>query len=73
MRKCEETKHRDECLNEAYCEADFEAYVFAGPGCDEWVPKARARQAGRSSTKKSSSDDGDLAKRVRLLKKQTRG
>ena len=84
MSKSEETKCRDECLNEAYVEDDIilggacAADTFAGPGKDEWAPKAHARRAGFSKARKSSKTTSDLSKRVRqlereLLKKQTRG
>ena len=83
MAKNLESRHGDDISTEAYgeeegavggaCAADY----FAGPGCEEWGPKALARQAKVSSPRKSAAEK-DLKRRVRqlekeLLKQQTRG
>ena len=78
MSKSEEMKRGDECSTEAYGDDDIilggacAADTFAGPGQDEWAPKAHARRAGFSTKGKSAKSDSDLSRRVRQLEKELR-
>ena len=75
MSKQAAKKEGDECSTETYgedCEAQggaCAADLFAGPGSDEWGPKARARLAGNgvSAAKKG---DKELIRRVHQLEKE---
>ena len=77
MDKKTESRPGDDCTTEAYgedegavggaCAADY----FAGPGSDEWGPKAKAR-TGQGKPPPRSSAEKDLIRRVRQLEKELR-